>query len=66
MSKILSVKYHQERYQGISKEEKKKSNSMVMNFKKISQKMKKTLYNKKKFHITIIRKYFNLENFVSL
>ena len=52
MSKNLSAKYYQEnkerlqkkareRYQNLSKEEKEKSDNMVMNVTKISQKMKK-------------------------
>ena len=52
MSKNLSAKYFQEnkerlqkkaheRYQNLSKDEKEKSNNMVVNVTKISQKMKK-------------------------
>ena len=54
MSKDLSAKYYQnnkerlqkegrKRYQSLSKEEKEKSNNMVVNDTKISQKMKKNL-----------------------
>ena len=59
MLRNLSAKYYQEnkttkkaheRYQNLSKEEKrKKSNNMVVNVSKISQKMKsKSLLNEKK------------------
>ena len=81
MSKSLSAKHHHEnkerlqkktgeRYQNLSREEK-----VVVNVTKISQKMKninwlniekKNLYNEKKCLTIIMRKYFNLENFVSL
>ena len=55
MSKNLSAKYYQEnkerlqkkaceRYQNLSKEEKEKSDNMVMKLTNISQKMKKINY----------------------
>ena len=55
----------------ILKRKKKNSKNMVVNVTKISEKIKnKSLLsiekNKKKCHIIIIRKYFNLENFASL
>ena len=80
MFKNLSAKYYKEnkerlqkkareRYQNLSKEEKKIDN-MVANGTKFSQKMKrvnwmskeKILQNEKKHFIIMIRKYFNLEN----
>ena len=53
----------------------KECDNMVINVTKISQKMKKInwlsiekniLKNEKKHFITIVRKYFNLENFTFL
>ena len=52
------------------KKKKKKSGNMVVNVTKISQKMKNKSIEKifsieKKRFTTIIKKYFNLENFAS-
>ena len=83
MSKNLSTKYYQEnkeglqekaheRYQNLSKEEKKKNDNMVVNVIKVSQEMKnKSLLSIEKNIIErekrfIMRKCFNLENFASL
>ena len=68
ISKNLSAKYYQEN------KERKKSDNMVMNATKISQKMKnksllrieKMVKNEKKRYIMIERKHFNLENFAFL
>ena len=74
----LKIKAH-ERHLSLLKEQKKKSNNMVVNIRKISQNMKKEKQNKtgwvqkkvlkndKKTHfIIIIKKYSNLEDFASL
>ena len=40
MSKTLSVKYYQENKERLERKKKKRSNKMVVNFTKISKKMK--------------------------
>ena len=47
------------------KKEKKKSDNMVVNVTKFSQKMKKKLAEFSKKYYRARKKYFNLENFAS-
>ena len=82
MFRNLSAKYYQENKEILQKKllkdikiflrkKKKKSNNMVVNITKISQKIKKVSWlslekdikNQKKRFLIIIRKHFNLENF---
>ena len=71
MSKNLSAKYFQEnkeRYQSLSKEEKEKSDNMVVNVTKTSQKVKKINWLSIETNITEWEKiiYYNYKKYFSV